>query len=145
MLHMAIAKRQTTAIVRIAKSLHTARVSWRREIRMKKLNLSQFEAVFSRKIELVFFVPVIVYMSDSIGTETMALFMRELALRKVKWNAPSNAPLCYAEIEPHIASAAVPSAHRGDSPDGSLIVRCAVLVSASAARVPAPRASPSGI
>ena len=33
-------------------------------------------------------------------------------------NAPSNAPPCYAEIEPQLA-AAVTSPHRGDSPDGS--------------------------
>jgi magnesium transporter len=37
-----------------------------------------FETVFSRNIQLAFFLPVIVYMSDSIGTETLALFVREL-------------------------------------------------------------------
>ena len=43
-----------------------------------------FEAAFSRNIELAFFVPVIVYMSDSIGTETLALFVRELDRKKLK-------------------------------------------------------------
>jgi magnesium transporter len=43
----------------------------------------QFEDAISRKIELALFVPMIVYMSDCIGTETLALFVRELALRKV--------------------------------------------------------------
>lgn len=44
---------------------------------------STYEDVLSRKIELVFFIPMIVYMSDSIGTETLALFVRELALRRL--------------------------------------------------------------
>jgi len=43
-----------------------------------------YEDAFSQKIELVFFIPMIVYMSDSIGTETLALFVRELALKRVK-------------------------------------------------------------
>lgn len=42
-----------------------------------------FEESLSQKIELVFFIPMIVYMSDIIGTETMGLFVRELALRKI--------------------------------------------------------------
>lgn len=44
----------------------------------------RFEVAFSKRIELVFFIPVIVYMSDSIGAETLALFVRELALRRIK-------------------------------------------------------------
>lgn len=43
----------------------------------------RFEGALSRKLELVFFIPMIVYMSDIIGTETLALFVRELSLRKV--------------------------------------------------------------
>ncbi|MBI2010147.1 MAG: magnesium transporter [Candidatus Chisholmbacteria bacterium] len=43
----------------------------------------KFEIALSQKLEVVFFIPMIVYMSDSIGTETMALFIRELALRRV--------------------------------------------------------------
>jgi magnesium transporter len=39
--------------------------------------------LFAQKIQLVFFIPIIVYMSDSIGTETLALFVRELALRRL--------------------------------------------------------------
>ncbi len=42
-----------------------------------------YEAMLSQKIQLVFFIPMIVYMSDSIGTETLALFVRELALRRL--------------------------------------------------------------
>jgi magnesium transporter len=43
-----------------------------------------YEEVLSKKIEVVFFIPMIVYMSDIIGTETLALFVRELALRTVE-------------------------------------------------------------
>lgn len=38
-----------------------------------------YEAQLAGRIELVFFVPMIVYMSDIIGTETMALVVRGLA------------------------------------------------------------------
>ena len=43
-----------------------------------------FEETFSQRIELALFLPVIVYMSDSIGTETLALFVREMSQRKVE-------------------------------------------------------------
>lgn len=42
-----------------------------------------FEEALAKRIELVFFIPMIVYISDSIGTETLALFVRGLALRKL--------------------------------------------------------------
>ncbi len=42
-----------------------------------------YEHVLAQKIQLVYFIPMIVYMSDSIGTETLALFVRELALRRL--------------------------------------------------------------
>jgi hypothetical protein len=42
-----------------------------------------FEEALSKKLELVFFIPVIVYISDCIGTETLALFVRELAVKEV--------------------------------------------------------------
>jgi magnesium transporter len=45
---------------------------------------SHFEDAFARRLDLVLFLPVIVYMSDSIGTETLTLFVRELALRKIE-------------------------------------------------------------
>jgi magnesium transporter len=46
-----------------------------------------FEEILSKKIEVVFFIPMIVYMSDIIGTETLALFIRELAVRRVSMHA----------------------------------------------------------
>jgi len=39
-----------------------------------------YEEQLAGRIELVFFVPMIVYMSDVIGTETMALVVRALAV-----------------------------------------------------------------
>lgn len=42
-----------------------------------------YEEILSQKIHLVFFIPVIVYMSDSIASETLALFVRELALKRL--------------------------------------------------------------
>jgi len=42
-----------------------------------------YEGVLSQKVQLIFFIPMIVYMSDSIGTETLALFVRELALKRL--------------------------------------------------------------
>lgn len=43
----------------------------------------QFEHALAQRIELVLFIPMIVYLSDSIGTETLALFVRELALERI--------------------------------------------------------------
>lgn len=42
-----------------------------------------YEDLLSNRIQLVFFIPMIVYMSDSIGAETLALFVRELSLRRL--------------------------------------------------------------
>lgn len=43
-----------------------------------------FEVALSQEVRLVFFIPMIVYMSDSIGTETMALFVRDLAKEQLQ-------------------------------------------------------------
>lgn len=43
-----------------------------------------FEQFLAEKIELIFFLPTIVYMSDIIGTETLALVVREQAVRTVR-------------------------------------------------------------
>jgi magnesium transporter len=42
-----------------------------------------FEQFLAQNIALVFFLPTIVYMSDIIGTETLALVVREQAVRAV--------------------------------------------------------------
>lgn len=40
---------------------------------------SRFEEVISRNINLVFFIPVIVYMADAVGTQTETIFVRKLS------------------------------------------------------------------
>lgn len=41
--------------------------------------VSKFEAILSQNIALAFFLPVIVYMSDAIGTQTENIYVRNLA------------------------------------------------------------------
>lgn len=43
-----------------------------------------FEKQLAGRIELIFFVPMIVYMSDVIGTETLALVVRSLATDRMR-------------------------------------------------------------
>ncbi len=42
-----------------------------------------FENLLARTVTLAFFIPVIVYMSDAVGTQAQTLFIRVIALRKV--------------------------------------------------------------
>lgn len=42
-----------------------------------------FEQAIAKEAALVFFIPVIVYMSDAVGTQTQTLFIRALAVRKI--------------------------------------------------------------
>ena len=42
-----------------------------------------FEAALEQKLALAFFIPVIVYMSDAVGTQTETLFIRALAIEKI--------------------------------------------------------------
>ncbi|OGL66080.1 hypothetical protein A3B21_00735 [Candidatus Uhrbacteria bacterium RIFCSPLOWO2_01_FULL_47_24] len=44
---------------------------------------SFFEHAIAQEIALAFFIPVIVYMSDAVGTQTQTLFIRALAVRKI--------------------------------------------------------------
>src|SRR3989338_10972474 len=41
--------------------------------------VSKFEAILSKNISLAFFLPVIVYMSDAIGTQTENIYVRNLS------------------------------------------------------------------
>jgi magnesium transporter len=45
--------------------------------------VSKFEHILSLDARLAFFMPVIVYLSDAVGTQTETIFVRELAQRKV--------------------------------------------------------------
>lgn len=47
--------------------------------------VSRFEAVLSQNISLAFFLPLIVYMSDAVGTQTETIFVRDLSRGKAKF------------------------------------------------------------
>lgn len=42
-----------------------------------------FEKIISQELALVFFIPIIVYMSDAVGTQTETLLIRALAMEKI--------------------------------------------------------------
>lgn len=44
---------------------------------------SQFEKVLARNLSLAYFIPVIVYMADAIGTQTEAVYVRNLTREKI--------------------------------------------------------------
>lgn len=48
------------------------------------LFIGQFEKLLSEKIQLSFFLPLIVYMSDAVGTQTEAIYIRNLARKKIR-------------------------------------------------------------
>jgi len=49
--------------------------------------VSRFETVLSENIALAFFLPFIVYMSDAVGSQTEAIFVRSLAKRATSFVA----------------------------------------------------------
>src|SRR3989344_5841002 len=44
--------------------------------------VSKYEAILSADVRLAFFIPIIVYLSDAIGTQTETIYVRELSERK---------------------------------------------------------------
>ena len=49
--------------------------------------VSKFEKILASDIRLAFFIPVIVYMSDAVGTQTEAIYVRRLAKKGVSFSA----------------------------------------------------------
>lgn len=47
--------------------------------------VSRFESILSHHIAVAFFLPLVVYMGDAVGTQTEAVYVRNLALGKVKF------------------------------------------------------------
>src|SRR3989344_3470247 len=41
--------------------------------------ISKYESILSRDLRLAFFLPIIVYMSDAVGTQTETIYVRHLA------------------------------------------------------------------
>ena len=48
--------------------------------------VSRFETVLAENISLAFFLPIIVYMSDAVGTQTETIFVRDLARGKASFS-----------------------------------------------------------
>lgn len=46
---------------------------------------SKFESLLSENIPLVFFIPIIVYMSDAVGTQSEAIYIRNSVKGKIKF------------------------------------------------------------
>ena len=44
--------------------------------------VSKYEAILSADVRLAFFIPIIVYLSDAIGTQTETIYVRELSENK---------------------------------------------------------------
>lgn len=44
--------------------------------------VSKYEAILAADVRLAFFMPIIVYLSDAVGTQTETIYVRELAQRK---------------------------------------------------------------
>lgn len=47
--------------------------------------VSKYEAILSVDVRLAFFIPIIVYLSDAVGTQTETIYVRELSERKVNF------------------------------------------------------------
>ncbi len=47
--------------------------------------VSNFENIIKNNLSLAYFLPVIVYMSDAIGTQTETIFVRDLAVKKLSF------------------------------------------------------------
>jgi magnesium transporter len=52
---------------------------------MATLIVRHFEGALLEKLALAFFIPVIVYMSDAVGTQTETLFIRALAIERINF------------------------------------------------------------
>ena len=44
--------------------------------------VSKYEAILAADVRLAFFIPIIVYLSDALGTQTETIYVRELSERK---------------------------------------------------------------
>ena len=47
--------------------------------------VSKYETIISADVRLAFFIPIIVYLSDAIGTQTETIYIRELSKKKVNF------------------------------------------------------------
>ncbi|HEY4523483.1 MAG TPA: magnesium transporter [Candidatus Paceibacterota bacterium] len=47
--------------------------------------VSKFEAILAADLRLAFFIPIIVYLSDAVGTQAETIYVRELSERKINF------------------------------------------------------------
>lgn len=47
---------------------------------------SRFEAILEKNIQLAFFIPVIVYLADAVGTQTETVYLENLTRRKISFH-----------------------------------------------------------
>lgn len=47
---------------------------------------ARFEAILLKNIQLAFFIPIIVYLADAVGTQTESIYIENLTRRKVKFH-----------------------------------------------------------
>lgn len=47
--------------------------------------MSKYEEILSADVRLAFFIPIIVYLSDAVGTQTETIYVRELSERKINF------------------------------------------------------------
>lgn len=47
--------------------------------------VSKYESILSADVRLAFFIPIIVYLSDAVGTQTETIYVRELSERKINF------------------------------------------------------------
>jgi len=47
--------------------------------------VSKYKAILSADVRIAFFIPIIVYLSDAVGTQTETIYVRELSERKVNF------------------------------------------------------------
>ena len=48
--------------------------------------VSRFQTVLSSQVSVAFFIPIIVYMSDAVGTQTETIYVRNLSLKQAKFS-----------------------------------------------------------
>jgi len=47
--------------------------------------VSKYEAILSADVRLAFFIPIIVYLSDAVGTQTETIYVRALSEKKINF------------------------------------------------------------
>ena len=49
--------------------------------------VSRFEALIAKEVSIAFFIPIIVYVSGAVGSQTMTIYVRNLTKRRTRFSA----------------------------------------------------------